>query len=192
MLPSRLSPFTPIRLRFCVSKGLSAPVGSVLTGSREIVSRARGFRRTLGGNMRQAGLLAACGLVAFEPLVDRPADDRINGRRLAEGLQAIDPAWVDIDCVVTNVVMLHIRNLRPCARICRSSCKLRGSCGSRRERRDQACYTPSHLRRDVDRTVPYRPSVRYEKDFGEITPMPQSLLILPGELPGHKLLTPRG
>lgn len=147
MLPSRLSPFTPIRLRFCVSKGLSAPVGSVLTGSREIVSRARGFRRTLGGNMRQAGLLAACGLVAFEPLVDRPADDRINGRRLAEGLQAIDPAWVDIDCVVTNVVMLHIRNLRPCARICRSSCKLRGSCGSRRERRDQACYTPSHLRR---------------------------------------------
>jgi threonine aldolase len=93
---------------FCVSKGLSAPVGSVLTGSGEFVSRARGFRRMLGGNMRQAGLLAACGLVALENMIDRLADDHARARKLAQGLQVIDAAWVDIDSVVTNIVMVHI------------------------------------------------------------------------------------
>ena len=95
---------------FCVSKGLSAPVGSVLTGSREFVSRARGFRRMLGGNMRQAGLLAACGLVALENMIDRLADDHATARKLAQGLQAIDATWVDIDSVVTNIVMVHIKD----------------------------------------------------------------------------------
>src|SRR5271169_3649611 len=99
----------------------------------------------LRANMRQAGLLAACDLVAFEQLVGRPADDHINARRLAGGLRAIDPARVDIDCVVTNIAMLHIGNSRLRASMGRSSCKLRGSCDGRRERRDQACYTPSHL-----------------------------------------------
>ena len=95
---------------FCISKGLSAPAGSVLTGSQEFVSRARGFRRMLGGNMRQAGLLAACGLVALEELIDQLADDHVNARKLAQGLEAIDPAWVDIDSVVTNIVMVHIKS----------------------------------------------------------------------------------
>jgi len=101
---------------FCVSKGLSAPVGSVLTGSIEFVSRARGFRRMLGGNMRQSGLLAACGLVALENMIDRLADDHINARKLAQGLETIDATWVDIDSVVTNIVMVHIKNSMGSAR----------------------------------------------------------------------------
>ena len=70
----------------------------------------------LGGNMRQAGLLAACGLVALEQLVNRLADDHVNARKLAQGLQAIDSAWVDIDSVVTNIVMVHVGNSRHRAR----------------------------------------------------------------------------
>lgn len=95
---------------FCLSKGLSAPVGSVLAGSASFIRRARGFRRMLGGNMRQAGLLAACGLVALEQLVDRLVDDHSHALRLAKGLSAIDGTWVDPSAVVTNIVMVDVRN----------------------------------------------------------------------------------
>jgi threonine aldolase len=94
---------------FCVSKGLSAPVGSVLTGSVEFIARARGYRRLLGGNMRQSGLLAACGIVALEQLVNRLHEDHANASRLAQGLQAIDPSLVDADAVETNIVMVDLR-----------------------------------------------------------------------------------
>jgi threonine aldolase len=93
---------------FCVSKGLSAPVGSVLTGSAGFITRARGYRRMLGGNMRQAGLLAACGIIALEQLVDRLHEDHANARRLAQGLQAIDPGLVDAAAVETNIVMVDV------------------------------------------------------------------------------------
>jgi threonine aldolase len=93
---------------FCLSKGLSAPVGSVLTGSRAFVERARGFRRMLGGNMRQAGLLAACGLVALEQSIDRLADDHVHARRLAEDLHRIDPDLVNPAEVTTNIVMVNV------------------------------------------------------------------------------------
>jgi threonine aldolase len=71
---------------FCLSKGLGAPVGSLLTGSSELVRRARRFRKQLGGGMRQAGILAAAGLFALEHNVKRLADDHANARRLATGL----------------------------------------------------------------------------------------------------------
>ena len=93
---------------FCLSKGLSAPVGSVVTGSHEFIARARGFRRMLGGNMRQAGLLAACGIVALEQMVERLKDDHINARALAEGLHRIDPGFTDPSLVETNVVMVSL------------------------------------------------------------------------------------
>lgn len=93
---------------FCLSKGLSAPVGSVLTGPRSFIERARGFRKMLGGNLRQAGLLAACGLVALEQSIERLADDHLNARRLADGLHRIDPHLVSPTDVVTNMVMVDV------------------------------------------------------------------------------------
>jgi len=101
---------------FCLSKGLSAPVGSVLTGSAEFIQRARGFRRMLGGNMRQAGLLAACGLVALEQSIDRLAEDHANARRLADGLHRIEPSLVDPNEIATNIVMVDVGKTQASAR----------------------------------------------------------------------------
>jgi threonine aldolase len=89
---------------FCVSKGLSAPIGSLLCGTREFITRARGFRRMLGGNLRQAGMLAAAGIVALESMVDRLADDHRTAKQLAEGLHNIAPGFIDPKTVETNIV----------------------------------------------------------------------------------------
>jgi threonine aldolase len=91
---------------FCVSKGLSAPIGSVLVGSHAFIQRARAFRRMIGGNLRQAGGLAAAGIVALETMVDRLADDHAAARRLADGLHRIDPRLVAPDRVATNIVQV--------------------------------------------------------------------------------------
>src|SRR6185312_7138442 len=90
---------------FCVSKGLSAPFGSVLCGSRDFIERARAYRRMVGGAMRQAGVVAAAGVVALERMIDRLADDHRRARRLAEGLAAIDPRLCDPRLCDTNIVM---------------------------------------------------------------------------------------
>jgi len=89
---------------FCVSKGLSAPIGSLLCGSKEFIARARPFRRMLGGNLRQAGGLAAAGIVALETMVDRLADDHRTAKQLAEGLHRIAPGLVDPKSIETNIV----------------------------------------------------------------------------------------
>jgi len=94
---------------FCVSKGLSAPVGSILCGSSEFIERARGYRRMVGGNMRQAGPLAAAGIVAIETMVNRLAEDHQTARRLAEGLHRIDPSLCDPKDVETNLVRVDVR-----------------------------------------------------------------------------------
>lgn len=93
---------------FCLSKALSAPVGSVLAGSRVFIERARGFRKMFGGNLRQAGLLAACGLVALEESIERLADDHVIARRLADGLHRIDPRLVSPSDVATNMVVVNV------------------------------------------------------------------------------------
>jgi threonine aldolase len=93
---------------FCVSKGLSAPFGSVLCGSAAFIERARAYRRMVGGGMRQAGVMAAAGLVGLERMVDRLADDHRRAKRLAEGLHAIDPRLTDPRLVETNIVMVEI------------------------------------------------------------------------------------
>ncbi len=93
---------------FCVSKGLSAPVGSVLVGSRTVIDRARRFRKMVGGGMRQAGVIAAAGLVALRTMVTRLAEDHANARALATGLAQIPGLSVDLAQVRTNIVPVHI------------------------------------------------------------------------------------
>lgn len=97
---------------FCLSKGLAAPVGSLLVGSRDFIAEARRYRKLLGGGMRQAGVLAAAGLVALEMMVDRLAEDHANARRLAEGIAAIPGLKVDMETVQTNMVMVDIADGR--------------------------------------------------------------------------------
>ncbi len=94
---------------FCVSKGLSAPVGSVLCGSRDFIERARAFRRMVGGNMRQAGPLAAAGIVALENMVERLPEDHRTAKRLAMGLNKIDASIVDPALIETNLVRASVR-----------------------------------------------------------------------------------
>lgn len=93
---------------FCVSKGLSAPIGSLLCGTSAFIERARHFRRMLGGSMRQAGTVAAAGIVALETMIDRLSDDHANARRLAQGFQAIDASLVDAAAIETNIVRVEI------------------------------------------------------------------------------------
>ncbi|HUW45461.1 MAG TPA: low-specificity L-threonine aldolase [Dehalococcoidia bacterium] len=92
----------------CLSKGLSAPVGSLLCGSKDFVERARKFRKMLGGGMRQAGVIAAAGIVALETMVDRLAEDHVNAKRLAQGLAGIKGIILAQDEIHTNIVMFHL------------------------------------------------------------------------------------
>ncbi len=93
---------------FCVSKGLGAPVGSVVCGSRAFITRARRVRKMVGGGMRQAGVIAAAGVVALETMVDRLADDHANARRLAEGIAKLPGLRVDLASVQTNIVIFGV------------------------------------------------------------------------------------
>jgi threonine aldolase len=93
---------------FCVSKALGAPVGSLLAGSAEAIARGRLYRKRLGGGMRQAGVLAAAALVALEETPKRLADDHANAKFLAEGLARIPGIAVDLDKVVTNIVIFDV------------------------------------------------------------------------------------
>jgi threonine aldolase len=94
---------------FCVSKGLSAPVGSILCGSAAFIERSRAYRRMVGGNLRQAGPLAAAGIVALETMVSRLGEDHQTAKRLAEGLHRIDPSLCDPKDVETNLVRVDVR-----------------------------------------------------------------------------------
>ena len=93
---------------FCVSKGLGAPVGSGVCGSRDFIPRARRVRKMVGGGMRQAGVIAAAGIVALERMVDRLAEDHANARRLAEGIAQLPCVRVDPASVQTNIVIFGI------------------------------------------------------------------------------------
>jgi len=89
---------------FCLSKGLSAPVGSLFCGAQESVEKARKWRKMLGGGMRQAGVIAAAGIVAIQKMVNRLAEDHTNARRLADGLARIPGFTVHPEKVQTNIV----------------------------------------------------------------------------------------
>ena len=98
---------------FCLSKGLSCPVGSLVCGSREIVEEARRWRKMLGGTMRQVGVVAAAGIVALESMVDRLAEDHANAHRLATGLQKIPGITIDPDSFQTNLLFFEVTAGQP-------------------------------------------------------------------------------
>jgi threonine aldolase len=98
-------------LMFCLSKGLCCPVGSLLVGSLDFIRRARKLRKILGGGMRQAGIIAAPGILALENMVNRLEEDHLNARRLAEGLAKIRGINVDLSLVQTNMVYFNIEDL---------------------------------------------------------------------------------
>ena len=97
---------------FCLSKGLGAPVGSMLTGSAELMDQARLYRKALGGGMRQAGVLAAAGLMALEQGPKRLHEDHANARLLAEALSNLDEVDIDLDAVETNIVIFKLQGGR--------------------------------------------------------------------------------
>jgi threonine aldolase len=99
-------------VQFCLSKGLSAPIGSMVVGDALFVKRVRRLRKMLGGGMRQVGLVAAAGIVALEQMVDRLAEDHLNARRLACGLAQIPGLHVDPPSVETNIVMFRVLDER--------------------------------------------------------------------------------
>ena len=94
---------------FCFSKGLGAPIGSMVVGSKEVIAEARRLRKRMGGGMRQVGVIAAAARVAIETGVDRLAEDHANARRLAEGLAELNADSVDISRVETNMVYVDLR-----------------------------------------------------------------------------------
>ncbi len=93
---------------FCLSKGLCAPVGSMLCGSREFIDRARKNRKILGGGLRQAGVLAACGLISIQQMTTRLHEDHENARALAEALSVNDKVSIDMDSLHINMVWAGI------------------------------------------------------------------------------------
>jgi len=104
---------------FCLSKGLGAPVGSMLVGSREFIEKAHVYRKLFGGGMRQVGVLAAAGLVALEESPQRLHEDHANARYLAEGLAQIPGISVDPKKVQTNIVIFDVRGTgRTAGEIC--------------------------------------------------------------------------
>ncbi len=94
---------------FCLSKGLAAPVGSLVCGSRPFIEKARRVRKVLGGGMRQAGILAAAGIIALTEMVERLAEDHANAKRLAEGLAGVKGLSIDPELVKTNIVFFDIK-----------------------------------------------------------------------------------
>jgi threonine aldolase len=103
---------------FCLSKGLGAPVGSMLVGSGTAMERARHFRKSLGGGMRQAGILAAAGLIALEEMPARLGEDHANARLLAEAVAMHDVAEIDMATVQTNIVIFKLRTGGDAAAFC--------------------------------------------------------------------------
>ena len=107
-VPAKELVATTDSVTFCLSKGLCAPVGSVICGTKEFIARAHRIRKQLGGGMRQAGVLAAAGIVALETMVERLAEDHARARRLAEGLGGIPGLILDPGTPQTNMIFMSL------------------------------------------------------------------------------------
>jgi len=96
---------------FCLSKGLAAPVGSLLAGKADFIEQSRKYRKMLGGGMRQAGVLAAAGIVALQKMIGRLGEDHLNATALAKGIAEIKGMQIDLASVQTNMVVFDISGL---------------------------------------------------------------------------------
>ncbi len=113
-------------VQFCFSKGLAAPVGSIVCGEAETVTKARRVRKLLGGAMRQAGVIAAAALVALEEMRDRLVEDHRNAKAFAQGLARISGVRIDAERVVTNIVAFEVDPARMDAGAFQKACAQRG------------------------------------------------------------------
>lgn len=95
-------------LSFCLSKGLSAPIGSVVCGTRQFIAEAHRNRKVLGGGMRQTGIIAAAGISALDTMIERLKEDHSNARRLAEGIAKIPGLSIDVERVKTNIIYFDL------------------------------------------------------------------------------------
>ena len=95
-------------ITFCLSKGLSCPIGSIICGGQEFIGEARRWRKMVGGGMRQVGIIAAAGIVALETMVERLAEDHANARKLAQGLRQVPGISIDPDSLPTNLVFFEV------------------------------------------------------------------------------------
>jgi threonine aldolase len=139
---------------FCLSKGLACPIGSLLCGSREFIAGARRTRKMLGGGMRQAGIIAAAGIVALTTMIDRLADDHANARALAEGLGLLAGLNVRPIARRTNMVVFEVDGDADAARRFQAALKERGVLISPREATSFRAVTHYGISRvDVDRAV---------------------------------------
>ena len=98
-------------LMFCLSKSLCCPVGSLLVGTNEFIEKSRKMRKVLGGGMRQAGIIAAPGIVALESMINRLEEDHRNARQLAEGIAKMGGIHIDLSRVQTNMVYFDVSDL---------------------------------------------------------------------------------
>ena len=98
-------------IMFCLSKGLSSPIGSILAGTKAFIQDARKIRKFLGGGMRQVGILAAAGIVSIEKMVDRLVEDHIRAKKLADGICDLNELDLNPDDVVTNFIMLKLNTI---------------------------------------------------------------------------------
>jgi threonine aldolase len=141
-------------LMFCLSKGLSCPVGSLVVGNSEFVARARKYRKMLGGGMRQAGIIAAPGIVALEKMVERLVEDHDNARVLANGLAKIDGIGIDMKAVQTNIVAFDVRGLEMTADQFVGRAKDKGVlCGTADAYRVRMVTHRGIVREDVERAL---------------------------------------
>ncbi|MEJ2272563.1 MAG: GntG family PLP-dependent aldolase [Candidatus Bathyarchaeota archaeon] len=113
-------------LMFSLSKGLCCPVGSILVGSNDFIERARKLRKLLGGGMRQAGIIAAPGIIALERMIDRLEEDHRNAKMLAQGLAKINGIQIDLKHIQTNIICYEISQMGITAELFLSKLKENG------------------------------------------------------------------
>jgi len=140
-------------ISFCLSKGLSAPVGSLLCGSKEFIDEARRQRKMAGGGMRQAGVIAAAGIVALDTMIDRLAEDHANAKMLAEGLADIPGIDLDPACIKTNIVFFDLRNGMTAAQFAERLATEGVLIGASSERRLRAVTHYGIEREDIEATI---------------------------------------
>ncbi len=105
--PKEITKYTDT-VQFCLSKGLSAPMGSILAGPKDFIEKARKWRKMLGGGTRQAGIVGAAGIIALEEMVGRLQEDHLHAKKLAEGLARIKGIHIDANGVETNIIMFSV------------------------------------------------------------------------------------